>query len=274
MNNKDFWRSISDIASNGFQPEGLTTLEKYAEWFISGKLVYERFSQTEQYGCINGGAIHVIASLLAGAEIKADSLTAPIGSFKREFECAEAQARRIEQWAKAADCWIDDTEYKLSQLLGEQLAEGGEAHVYDNGTAVVKAIGLDYFIYPELAFDRISLHNAYFPQTSMQVLGYGRDSAGRFLVIVQQPFIHGKRMNDNQIKNYAERLGFKLVNPTNWTYATDRIYLSDMHDENVICSMKGNIFVIDCDIRINTPELKAGGTQHLSHFVRIMNAIQ
>lgn len=269
MNNKDFWLSISSIVTNGFRPEGLATLEEYAEWFISGKLIYERFSQTEQYGCVNGGAVHVIASLLSGAEIKADCLTAPIGSFQRELECAEAQACRIEQWAKAAGCWIDHTEQNLTQLLGEQIAEGGEAHVYDNGTLVVKAIGLDYFIYPELALDRISLHNAYFPQTSMQVLGFGRDSTDRFQVIVQQPFIHGSRMSDDDIRNYAERLGFRLVNPTNWTYATDRIYLSDMHDENVICSARGNVFVIDCDIRINTPELRAGGTQRLSHAISI-----
>ena len=40
--------------------------------------------------------------------------------------------------------------------------------------------------------------------------------------------------------------------------------LSDMHDENVIRSQSGNIFVIDCDIRINTSELKCGGTRILT----------
>lgn len=37
-----------------------------------------------------------------------------------------------------------------------------------------------------------------------------------------------------------------------------------MHDENVIRSREGNIFVIDCDIRINVPELKAGVTRVFS----------
>ena len=110
MNNKEFWLSVSNIIRDGFQPEGLAKLEEYAEWFFSGKLVYERFSSAEQFGCVNGGATHVIASLLAGAEVEADSLTAPIGSFKREFECAEAQAKRIENWAKVVGCWIDDTD--------------------------------------------------------------------------------------------------------------------------------------------------------------------
>ena len=56
----------------------------------------------------------------------------------------------------------------------------------------------------------------------------------------------------------------KLINPRNWTYATPDIYLSDMHDENVIRSREGNIFVVDCDIRINVPELKAEGTRAFS----------
>ena len=35
-------------------------------------------------------------------------------------------------------------------------------------------------------------------------------------------------------------------------------------DENVIRSDNGIIFVIDCDIRINTPSLREGGTRPLT----------
>ena len=51
------------------------------------------------------------------------------------------------------------------------IAEGGEAKVYDHGVTLVKTIGLDYFVQPILALDRISLHNAYFPETRLVVLG-------------------------------------------------------------------------------------------------------
>lgn len=86
-----------------------------------------------------------------------------------------------------------------------------------------------------------------------------------FDIIVEQPFIQGSRMNDNEIAEYAVNLGYKLINSKNWTFATERIYLSDMHDENVIRSPKGNVFVVDCDIRINTPDLRVGGTQILTN---------
>ena len=68
MTNHDFWMSISDIINEGFTS---------AEQFSTGKILYKRFSPSEQYGCCEGGRIHVIASLLAGAEVGTDQLTAP-----------------------------------------------------------------------------------------------------------------------------------------------------------------------------------------------------
>lgn len=270
MDNKDFWQSIHGIITHGFLPENLIKLDEYAEWFITRQLVYKRFSPAEQYGCIAGGATHVIASILAGAEVEADKLSAPVGSFKREFECGKAQAERIECWARSTGVWIDRTDVYMQQNFGVHIAEGGEAQVYDNGPVVVKTIGLDYFVLPELALDRISLHNTYFPQTAMRVLGFGRNSDGEFQIIVEQPFIQGEKMQDEDIKIYAEKLGYRIVNPKNWTYATPTVYLSDMHDENVIRSDKGNVFVIDCDIRINIPELKAGGIRRLTNEIDII----
>ena len=71
-------------------------------------------------------------------------------------------------------------------------------------------------------------------------------------------------MSDKEIAVFAKEIGFSIVNPINWTYATPDIYLSDLHDENVIRSKDGNIFVVDCDIRINTPELRCGGRRELT----------
>ena len=156
---------------------------------------------------------------------------------------------------------MDDSLYNS---FGEEIAEGGEAMVYDHGSTLVKSIGLDYFILPILALDRISLHNAYFLETRLTVLGFGRNETGEFKIICEQPFIGGSHVSDEEIAEYMQRMGFKLKNPRNWTYATPEIYLSDMHDENVIRSETGAICVVDCDIRINTPELREGGTRQLT----------
>lgn len=95
MTNHDFWMSISDIINEGFTSEGLAKLDDYAEQFSTGKILYKRFSPSEQLGCVKGGTIHVIASLLAGAEVGTDQLTAPEHSFKREQQLGKVQEKRI-----------------------------------------------------------------------------------------------------------------------------------------------------------------------------------
>ena len=265
MNNADFWASVRDIIAEGFPPEGLQTLDRYAEQFISGRLVYKRFSPSEQYGCAAGGTTHVIASLLAGAEAGSNQgIEGKFNDYQKECEFGAKQEESIEYWAKAVGIWTEPVDDSLVQMLGEQIAEGGEAIVYDHGATLIKSIGLDYFIQPILALDRISLHNAYFPATRLTVLGFGRDRHGEFKIIVEQPFIEGEHVSDEEIAEYMKKMGFELRNPRNWTYATPDIYLSDMHDENVIRYVEGDIFVVDCDIRINTPELREGGRRVLT----------
>ena len=97
MNNKDFWGSIHAIIAEGFTPEGLLKLDHYAELFINGKLVYQRFSPFEQHGCSTGGVTHVVASLLAGAESQTDREAARgVSDFQRELQQGARQASCID----------------------------------------------------------------------------------------------------------------------------------------------------------------------------------
>ena len=268
MNNKDFWDSVTAVITKGFTPEGLQKLDEYAEHFITRRLVYQRFSPAEQHGCAAGGPAHVVASLLAGAETYANR-NAPqdVSGFQRELQQGKEQTEIIEQWAKAIGCWTDDVENALQNVLGTKIAEGGEAMVYDHGASLVKSIGLDYFVQPILALDRITLHNTCFPETKLYVLGFGKADE-EFKIIVEQAFVKGTHVPDSEISTFAQNMDFKQINPKNWTYATPEIYLSDLHDENVIHSEEGNIFVVDCDIRINTPELRCGGVRELTTEVK------
>ena len=87
MNNADFWTSVHTIIAEGFTSEGLLKLDSYAEQFISGRLVYQRFSPQEQHGCTAGGATNVIASLLEGAETGSDSQDpSALSDYQRECQ--------------------------------------------------------------------------------------------------------------------------------------------------------------------------------------------
>ena len=139
MNNADFWVSVRAIIAEGFTPEGLLKLDSYAEQFISGGLVYQRFSPREQHGCTAGGEANVIASLLAGAENSSDSdVKETLSEFQRERQLGTKQEAVIEQWAKVSGCWIEDVNDALAHSFGEEIAEGGEAVVFDEVLTVVE----------------------------------------------------------------------------------------------------------------------------------------
>ena len=173
INNLDFWTSIGTVISEGFTSEGLIKLDWYAEQFISGQLIYKRFSPIEQYGCSKGGSCYV---------------TEGVSDFKREVQRGAQQALIIEKWAKSVGVWTDNVEQYLHDSLGEEIAE-----------------------------------------TTIVVIGFGRNAEG-----------------------------------------DPEIYLSDMHDENVIKSNAGTFFVVDCDIRINTPEFNQGGIRSLTTEVEFL----
>ena len=117
-------------------------LEEYAEDFISGRLVYQRFSPHEQHGCAAGGATNVIASLLAGAEVGPDSSHSPaLSDYERECKQGAKQEAAIEQWARVVGVWVERVDDELPRVLGEQIAEGGEAKVYDHGSTGVAERG-------------------------------------------------------------------------------------------------------------------------------------
>ena len=114
MNNADFWASVHTIIAEGFTSEGLLKLDSYAEQFISGRLVYQRFSPQEQHGCATGGATNVIASLLAGAEAGTDSENqGTLSDYQRECQLGAQQEAVIEQWAKAVGLWTECVEETL-----------------------------------------------------------------------------------------------------------------------------------------------------------------
>ena len=109
-----------------------------------------------------------------------------------------------------------------------------------------------------------------YPGNFTLAVTYSLTDDNEFKIVVEQAFIEGSHVSNEQIVDYMRNMGFELRNPRNWTYATPDIYLSDLHDENVIRSKDGNIFVVDCDIRINTPELRCGGRRELTTEVEFL----
>lgn len=230
----------------------LQQIQQDASEVTTGTKVFKRFSPQEQRGLTEGGQRHVEASLLLAADERsgiADNTT------------PQAQENRIEEYAKQEGIWTDNTTQKFTNEYGEPIGAGQEAIVWGNPDRGVVIKTQDTFQYDNLQqkLDGITLHNAYFPETAIKVIGFGRNSNGDFQVIVEQPFIQGSKLTKAEIDGYLETLGF--TEDENGHFSNGEVIIEDVHTGNAIRTPEGNIVVIDPIMRINTPEQGYGGTR-------------
>ena len=237
----------------------LNELNKTVDYVLQGLAILKRFSSQEQRGLLKGGRLLVAAAIISrGCDLS-------FQASRRRAECPEKKAKEIipalTEWAKAAGCWRD---YSQRDASAYYLTHGGEAEVYfaDNGK-LKKLIGLDYFIDPQLSLDRIVIHNCLFPETFLYVKGFGTNSNGEFAIIVEQTIIQGGFTPQEEIDIFLAKLGLNKCSDTAHTYANHNLYLSDLHEENVLNVGHNRFYAIDGDFRLNTPSARIGGTREI-----------
>ena len=189
------------------------------------------------------------------------------GANKEESQDArnERQERQVEEWARQAGVWLDDS-IAFGKSFGEELEGGQESHVYENpkkGTVVKVNNTLQYHDLREF-LDGIVLHNTQFPETAYKVLGFGNDGEG-FVVILEQPFVKGEMPSQEQITEfiksivpYAEMYEQELKNGR---YKSPLTLIHDISPRNAIITPAGKIAVIDGIIRPNIASEGKGGTR-------------
>lgn len=231
-------------------------LKKSADSIEAGTAVFERFSPQEQRGFAEGGRANVEASILLAANERAGG---------QNNATPEAQENSIEQYAKKAGIWVDNTTINLTKEHGEPIASGEEAIVWgdEKNGRVIKT--QDTFQYDNLQqkLDGITLHNAYFPEATLRVIGFGRNANGDFQVIVEQPFVQGEKLTKSEIDSYLIKLGF--TENENGHFSNNDTIIEDVHTGNAIKTLDGNIVVIDPIMRLNTPEQGYGGTRKVGN---------
>jgi len=229
---------------------------------ITGKKIFKRFSQAEQRGIADGGSIHAEASLILAREE---------GTGGKDAATNEEQEGHIEDYAKKKGVWIENPTETLTKEYGKPFASGEEALVFDNGDTVVKLQNTHQYGDLQRKFDSITLQNAMFPETSVKVLGYGRDAkTGDFQIIVEQPFVHADETGINDASNsvqaakkkelgkeFMKNHGFENVEKND--YSNDQTLISDLHNGNFVITPEGKVAVIDPVMGLNTAEEGYGG---------------
>ena len=131
------------IAKDGFSDEALQEIDKYIKEIQNGREDFFRFNISEHGGLCKGGAPLIGASIIAcyaTASLTASRNVEGSEGGPANWEIDECQEKLIEQWARAANLWEDDSEQILIAEFGPMIAQGAEAKVYygDGNTSVVK----------------------------------------------------------------------------------------------------------------------------------------
>ena len=244
------------IAAEGFSERVLHLIEEQVNDIKNGTEDFPRFNLPEHAGFSKGGAPLIGASIVAcyaTASLTAGRHAEGSTGSPANWEIDELQERLIEQWARAANLWEDDSEQILIGEFGPMIAQGAEAKVYykEGNTSVVKERASIYST-TQKALDAIALHNYLFPETAMKVIGFTRDSDNLMRIVLTQPYINCLRLATKvEIDNMVAAKGFR----DNWNgqgvnYISERLALEDMHPANVfIDTVAENPICIDCIVK-------------------------
>lgn len=270
MENKGHTYSYLDraISTLAWDNAALTELNNLVKDIENGKRIFKRFCKRGSYAFKSSGSRATKASIILRESSDASCTTQRLTKLRRRLRdeaVRPTQERIIETWSRAEGFWYDDVAKYVEnhRILANH---SSEAIVYFGGSyTLTKTISLTHFDNPQLAIDRIILHNMYFPDTAIKVEGFGRTDYGDFQIIVSQPFVIGIKPELDDIKKVIELYGFtQQRTPT--TYKNDHYVISDLHQGNVlhVTDFYGNplymsnglplLAFIDTDMRFNTPD--------------------
>lgn len=156
--------------------------------------------------------------------------------------CAE---KLIESFARKHNFWIDNTDSYFKNKYGESLSFGSESTVYLTfDKKVLKTIDTNCNYETILkGLYRIIIHNALFPETFLDVIGFGRSQFGLFEIIAEQVYIVGRPATYDELDSTLKTIG---ATNKNGDYFTDKYFISDIKPKNAIVDNAGRVFIIDC----------------------------
>ncbi len=247
----------TEVAQGGVTDVSLQKIEDYGKEIESGNVDFERFSPAEQRGLIEGGPIHVEATVITG---KSDRGT------DTQDDSNDRQEEIIKEYAQKKGIWMENAPAKLAEKYGDIFKSGKESLVWldeARGVVIKSSVTNQYPTLRE-ALDSITLSNAYFPAAKISVIGFGTNKDGDFEIITEQPYIQGTDATEQEIKDYFNKLGF-TENETLYqgkdAFGNEGVIFKDAARKNVIKTPEGNIIPIDLIAKINKPELNANGTR-------------
>ena len=250
------------VWDNGFTTETLGQIALLAKEVYNGTTLFERIPQAQHSGLSRGSEILCAAAIICRGCPGTESETREIYHTEDLVGDGRVQETLVEDWARIVGRWFENARLFLSSM-SQAYDVGTESTVFFDipHRLVRKFITLKHYNVLRLALDRIIIHNAIFPSAYMRVIGFGRDEDGQFGVLIEQPYIEGTAVSEEERAIFMHRLGFDDAGEDfgmKLNYRTDNLYIGDLNEYNVLKGAAG-IHVFDCDCRLNVVFLGCSG---------------
>lgn len=250
------------VWDNGFTTETLGQIALLAKEVYNGTTLFERIPQAQHSGLSRGSEILCAAAVICRGCPGTESETREIYHTEDLVGDGRVQETLVEDWARIVGRWFENARLFLSSM-SQAYDVGTESTVFFDipHRLVRKFITLKHYNVLRLALDRIIIHNAIFPSAYMRVIGFGRDEDGQFGVLIEQPYIEGTAVSEEERAIFMHKLGFDDAGEDfgmKLNYRTDNLYIGDLNEYNVLKGAEG-IHVFDCDCRLNVVSLGCSG---------------
>ena len=121
------------LDAEGFTERSLQLINKLVNEIQNGTRDFPRYNLPEHAGLCKAGPVLIGASIIASYATR--SLTASSNAQGCEgspanWQIDECQEQLIEQWARTARLWVDNSDQLLTETFGPMIAQGAEAKVY------------------------------------------------------------------------------------------------------------------------------------------------
>ena len=258
LNIKLGWQALTELKQRKYEREKrYTKIKATAVAVMEGQKRICCLVANEETGRCAGGRRNVEASIVLGTNAR------KLQSLSRIDDIKRAQEQELEHWARHEGCLFKEAEVAEWERLDNGTSQEAKVYKFPTTNTVRKVFTYDALDsnYTPMDFlnDRISLHNALFPETKYTLLGFMKTRYGlRF--VVEQPFIDGIEVPLDEVKNYMASLGF-LNNIGNY-YWNDYHVVGDLHSRNIM-KVGGKYYVIDPVPRLNTPDEEGGKAKYL-----------
>lgn len=156
------------------------------------------------------------------------------------------EEKDLTEWAKRRGALLDNNKFNEQWVRDGKKGESENEVYYDEAshrwykrnTMFLHSTYLEYF-------HRVAMHNYLFPEAPLKLEGFVINEDTLMPIVSQQHVQADRGATKEEVTKYMSKIGFKHKTGVDFYNPDTGIIVEDLHDENVLVSPEGHMYIID-----------------------------